>query len=180
MAQAKRLVLEAEFRLASLKQVLKKKQAGLALLQTRREQKQMDEFAALQTRRTGSRAFQWKSIMSVESSSTASSPKTLAGRKQQCQGQRQSEVGERPDDVPGGFLALITALDSDTDVSAEVQRGDDQPRHADPALLLAQDCKCRPVGTWPVGVAGAVSLARLRWPAVGAGVVSVVPLVSVR
>lgn len=48
---AKRLVLEAEFRLVSLKQVLKKKQAGLALIQTRREQKQMDEFASLQTRR---------------------------------------------------------------------------------------------------------------------------------
>jgi flagellar FliJ protein len=42
----KRLVLEAEFRLVSLKQVLKKKQAGLALIQGRREQKQMDEFAA--------------------------------------------------------------------------------------------------------------------------------------
>jgi len=52
VAQAKRLVLEAEFRLVSLKQVLKKKQIGLALIQTRREQKQMDEFAALQTRRT--------------------------------------------------------------------------------------------------------------------------------
>jgi len=51
VAHAKRLVLEAEFRLVSLKQVLKKKQTGLALIQTRREQKQMDEFAALQTRR---------------------------------------------------------------------------------------------------------------------------------
>ena len=51
VAHAKRLVLDAEFRLVSLKQVLKKKQTGLALIQTRREQKQMDEFAALQTRR---------------------------------------------------------------------------------------------------------------------------------
>ena len=51
LAHAKRLVLEAEFRLVSLQQVLKKKQAGLALIQSRREQKQMDEFAALQTRR---------------------------------------------------------------------------------------------------------------------------------
>lgn len=51
VAHAKRLLLEAEFRLVSLKQVLKKKQTGLALIQTRREQKQMDEFAALQTRR---------------------------------------------------------------------------------------------------------------------------------
>lgn len=49
---AKRRVLEAEFRLISLKQVLKKKQSDLAVLQTRREQKQMDEFAALR----GSRA----------------------------------------------------------------------------------------------------------------------------
>lgn len=52
LEHAKRLVLEAEFRLVSLQQVLKKKQAGLALIQSRREQKQMDEFAALQTRRT--------------------------------------------------------------------------------------------------------------------------------
>jgi len=45
---AKRLVLDAEFRLAGLKQVLNKKQADLASLQSRREQKQMDEFAAMQ------------------------------------------------------------------------------------------------------------------------------------
>jgi len=45
--QAKRLVLDAEFRLVSLKQVLKKKQADISILQSRREQKQMDEFAAL-------------------------------------------------------------------------------------------------------------------------------------
>lgn len=43
---AKKLVLEAEFRLTSLKQVLKKKQANLAVCQNRREQKQTDEFAA--------------------------------------------------------------------------------------------------------------------------------------
>jgi flagellar FliJ protein len=46
---AKRLLLDAEFRLVSLKQVLKKKQADLAILQTRREQKQMDEFAAMRS-----------------------------------------------------------------------------------------------------------------------------------
>ncbi|MDO8262406.1 MAG: flagellar export protein FliJ [Gallionella sp.] len=44
---AKKLVMEAEFRLISLKQVLKKKQADISVLQSRREQKQMDEFAAL-------------------------------------------------------------------------------------------------------------------------------------
>ena len=44
---AKNLVLEAEFRLTSLKQVLKKKQADIDILQARREQKQMDEFATL-------------------------------------------------------------------------------------------------------------------------------------
>ena len=43
---AKKLVLEAEFRLTSLKQVLKKKQANLAVCQNRREQKQTDEFAS--------------------------------------------------------------------------------------------------------------------------------------
>jgi len=52
LEHAKRLVLEAEFRLLSLQQVLKRKQADLALIQSRREQKQMDEFAALQTRRS--------------------------------------------------------------------------------------------------------------------------------
>ena len=55
--QAKRLMLEAEFRLLSLQQVMKKKQAGLALIQSRREQKQMDEFAALQTRRASTGYF---------------------------------------------------------------------------------------------------------------------------
>lgn len=49
---AKRLVLEAEFRLISLKSVLKKKQADISVLQTRREQKQMDEFAAQQSSRS--------------------------------------------------------------------------------------------------------------------------------
>lgn len=52
VAFANQRVLEAEFRLLSLKQVLKKKQADLAILQSRRDQKQMDEFAALQTRRS--------------------------------------------------------------------------------------------------------------------------------
>ncbi|WP_114968328.1 flagellar export protein FliJ [Rhodoferax ferrireducens] len=46
---AKRLVLDAEFRLVSLKQVLKKKQADISILQSRREQKQMDEFATLRS-----------------------------------------------------------------------------------------------------------------------------------
>lgn len=43
--------LETEHRLTGLKQVLKQKQAEVALAQTRREQKQMDEFAAMQSRR---------------------------------------------------------------------------------------------------------------------------------
>lgn len=43
--------LETEFRLTGLNQVLKQKQAELALAQVRREQKQMDEFAAMQSRR---------------------------------------------------------------------------------------------------------------------------------
>jgi len=47
---AKRMVLTAEFRLHGLKQVLKKKRADLAALQSRREQKQMDEFAAMRSR----------------------------------------------------------------------------------------------------------------------------------
>lgn len=52
---ARKVLLEAEFRLSSLKQILKKKQAEMAVLQTRREQRQMDEFAALQFRRSASR-----------------------------------------------------------------------------------------------------------------------------
>lgn len=49
---AKRLVLEAEFRLVNLKLVLKKKQTDMNVLQSRREQKQMDEFAAMQIRQS--------------------------------------------------------------------------------------------------------------------------------
>ncbi len=52
---ARKSLLEAEFRLTSLKQVLKKKQADIAVLQVRREQKQMDEFAALQYAKTKTR-----------------------------------------------------------------------------------------------------------------------------
>jgi flagellar FliJ protein len=46
---ARRVVLEAEFRLAGLTQVLKKKQAVIDVFQSRREQKQMDEFASLRS-----------------------------------------------------------------------------------------------------------------------------------
>ena len=46
---SRRLTMDCELRLASLRLALKKKQADLALLQGRREQKQMDEFAALQS-----------------------------------------------------------------------------------------------------------------------------------
>lgn len=53
----KKLLLEAEFRLSSLKQVLKKKQSDSAMLQTRREQRQMDEFAALQYGKTAARYY---------------------------------------------------------------------------------------------------------------------------
>lgn len=59
---AKRQVLEAEFRLTSLQQILKKKQASLALQQTRREQKQTDEFAALRSGQAGSSYFSGERI----------------------------------------------------------------------------------------------------------------------
>ncbi len=49
---SRRLTVECELRLASLRLALKKKQADLALVNGRREQKQMDEFAALQSWRT--------------------------------------------------------------------------------------------------------------------------------
>lgn len=45
---ASRVLLQAEFRLAALKQVLARKKAEVMALQMKREQKQMDEFAALQ------------------------------------------------------------------------------------------------------------------------------------
>ncbi len=48
---AQQVVLQAEFRLASLKQVLAVRQAERDKLLQRRDQKQMDEFAALQTQR---------------------------------------------------------------------------------------------------------------------------------
>ncbi len=50
--RARKHWLETEFRVTSLKQVLKSKEAELAMVQGRREQKEMDEFAAMQTRRT--------------------------------------------------------------------------------------------------------------------------------
>lgn len=49
---ARKQLLEAEIRLAGLKQVLKKKQAELVVLQTRREQRQTDEFATQQHSRS--------------------------------------------------------------------------------------------------------------------------------
>lgn len=57
MSAAKQQLLEADFRLASLKMVLDKKKADLSQLQSRREQKQMDEFAAMQTSRTAGESF---------------------------------------------------------------------------------------------------------------------------
>lgn len=57
VASAKQQLLEVDFRLASLKLVLTKKKADLSQLQSRREQKQMDEFAAMQTSRTAGACF---------------------------------------------------------------------------------------------------------------------------
>lgn len=48
---AQNKMLQAEFRLASFKLVLSKRQLDLVKLQQRRDQKQMDEFAAMQTMR---------------------------------------------------------------------------------------------------------------------------------
>lgn len=48
---ARQVVLQAEFRLASFRQVLTSRQAGVAKVLYRRDQKQMDEFAALQIQR---------------------------------------------------------------------------------------------------------------------------------
>jgi flagellar FliJ protein len=53
---AQKSLLETEFRLAGLQQVLKKKQAELALQQARREQRDMDEMAALLHGRARARA----------------------------------------------------------------------------------------------------------------------------
>jgi flagellar protein FliJ len=51
----KKMTLEAEFRLAGLQRVMKRKQADMADAMTRREQKQTDEFAAMQFARLKSR-----------------------------------------------------------------------------------------------------------------------------
>ncbi len=48
---ARQVVLQLEFRLASFKQVLASRQADQARVEQRRDQKQMDEFAAQQTLR---------------------------------------------------------------------------------------------------------------------------------
>lgn len=48
---ARKVLLAAEFKLASLKQVVASRQASAAKTRDRREQKQMDEFASLQTQR---------------------------------------------------------------------------------------------------------------------------------
>lgn len=51
VAAAKKLLLSADIRLASLNQLLGKRQAGIQRVQAGRDQKQLDEFAALQHRR---------------------------------------------------------------------------------------------------------------------------------
>jgi flagellar FliJ protein len=53
--QAKKNLLDAEFRVFSLEHVLKKKQIDALAVQSRKEQKQMDEFAALQHFRSNTR-----------------------------------------------------------------------------------------------------------------------------
>ena len=50
--RAQKALLQAEFRLSGLNQVLKKRQAEADQVQRRREQRQMDEFAAIQYSRT--------------------------------------------------------------------------------------------------------------------------------
>lgn len=51
----KKVALDAEFRLAGLQRVMHKIQADLAKVMAKREQKQMDEFAAMQFARVKSR-----------------------------------------------------------------------------------------------------------------------------
>ena len=48
---ARKLLLSAEIRVASLNRLLEKKRSGIDRLQAGREQKQLDEFAAMQHRR---------------------------------------------------------------------------------------------------------------------------------
>ena len=58
---ARQQALNAEFRLAGLRKVMSKKLADIAVTTARREQKQMDEFAAMQFARTAVRP-QWGEI----------------------------------------------------------------------------------------------------------------------
>jgi flagellar FliJ protein len=55
LEQAKLNLLQAEFRLSGLNQILKTRQADLMCLQRRREQRQTDEYAALQYSRNRAR-----------------------------------------------------------------------------------------------------------------------------
>ena len=50
-ATAKKLLLGADIRLASLNQLLEKRRSGIQRIQAGRDQKQLDEFAAMQHRR---------------------------------------------------------------------------------------------------------------------------------
>jgi len=93
--------------------------------------------------------------MSVESSSTASSPKILGAESSSAKDKGKVKSGEELDDVPGGFLALITALDSDADVSVVVSVAATAP-DADPALLLAQAGATGAVGA--TGATGATGV----------------------
>ena len=51
LTAAKKLLLGADIRLASLNQLMEKRQTGIQRIQAGRDQKQLDEFAALQHRR---------------------------------------------------------------------------------------------------------------------------------
>ena len=57
LEKAKQHLLQAEFRMASLSQLLQARQGALRLREARREQRQSDEFAALLHARTRAKAF---------------------------------------------------------------------------------------------------------------------------
>lgn len=59
---AAKALLQAEFRLAGLKQVLEARQAALQLTQRRREQRLTDEFAGMQHARTRARSMSGETI----------------------------------------------------------------------------------------------------------------------
>lgn len=99
--------------------------------------------------------------MSIESSSTASSPKMLlAVESNNPKDKGKVKSGEESDDVPGGFLALMTAIDSQIPVVTDVAVLATQPQAGLDLQVLTPE-------SLPVGIgatADPADLSSTSWP----------------